>query len=374
MNCLQCKEKLKRIIYKGIELDICPRCGGVWFDAEELGRVMKTLETSSAQVLKEFIPAKLKVTTVVSKNCPRCQTSLNEFNYAYNSNTYLDRCPKCGGIWADSGEIQQLADYKIKAKEKEEMDRNFLKSFQEHERELAMWRDIRDLGSGLSRSGFRAMFLPKIILPLSDINPVRIFPKVTFSIIGLNILIFFGMLIFVKDISGFFQQFGLIPVRVLGKEGLFTPISSMFLHAGFLHLFFNMFFFWIFGDNIEEWLGAARFIVFYLIIGLLAGGAYILTYTNSAIPCVGASGAISGIMGGYFILFPQARIRMFCIDRVIALPAFFYLGSWILLQTIWATIYRSSGVSDIAWTAHIAGFLGGLIIMLFLKKRVRTRR
>jgi len=374
MNCLQCKEKLKRIIYKGIELDICSRCGGVWFDAGEMGRVMKTLETSSVQLLKEFTHAKSKVTTVVSKNCPRCQTSLNEFNYAYNSNIYLDRCPKCGGIWADSGEVQQLADYKIKVKKKEGTDRNFLKSFQEHERELAMWRDIRDLGSGLSRSGFRAMFLPKIILPLNDINPVRIFPKVTFSIIGLNVLIFFGMLIFVRDIPGFFHQYGVIPIRVLGGKGFFTPISSVFLHAGFLHLFFNMFFLWIFGDNIEEWLGTARFIIFYFIMAFIADGTHVLTHVSSAVPCVGASGAISGIMGGYFILFPQARIKMFCIDRVFALPAFLYLGSWILLQIIWATIYRSSGVSDIAWTAHIAGFLGGLIIMLFLKKRAGKKK
>jgi len=147
----------------------------------------------------------------------------------------------------------------------------------------------------------------------------------------------------------------------------------MFLHAGLLHLVGNMLFFWIFAPSVEEAFGHLRFIVLYLLCGFAAGILHILTNIDSTIPAIGASGAIAGLMGAYFVLYPCSKITTLFIYRLIDVPAYLYLGCWILFQVLYASIYSSLDIRpSVAWYAHIGGFVSG-VILTRIYKRIRSK-
>ncbi len=208
-----------------------------------------------------------------------------------------------------------------------------------------------------------------MFIPLKDDNPTRHLPLATLVIIAINALVYlFSMTKDPQGFQAFIFQFGLIPVEVthfteftpnLSAPILLTPLTSMFTHAGFMHLAGNMLFLWVFGNNIEDHLGPVKFVLFYLVAGLVGDLLFIIFSPNSEIPLVGASGAIAGIMGAYFVLFPRARILtlifLFYFIRVVRLPAAVVLGFWIVYQILMSAI--SSGVGGgVAWLAHIGGF------------------
>lgn len=219
------------------------------------------------------------------------------------------------------------------------------------------------------------------MIPLKDENPTVHTPYVTIAFIITNVVIFImqatmsprGDFIFV-------HRFGAIPLYITHLHDPFpadwlpiylTPFTSLFLHGGFMHIAINMIFLWTFGNNVEDVLGHLRFLIFYLLCGLAATLAFILTEFNSTQPLIGASGAIAGVMGAYLFLFPKARILTLILIVIYPLfiwvPAVFFLAFWFVLQLINASF--SSG-SPVAWAAHIAGFLTGLFgIRLFLGKR-----
>ena len=211
------------------------------------------------------------------------------------------------------------------------------------------------------------LFMPKIIIPLSDENPRQRTPLITISIIILCTLIFISQIFFITDPSSFFQRFGLIPARFL-SIGL---ISSMFLHGGLLHLIGNMFFLWLFGDNVEDRFNRLGFFIFYLCCGLAASVLHSVLNWNSSIPTIGASGAISGIMGAYFVFYPTAKIKLFFIYKILRAPAFLYLGAWFLFQLMFGLIFKSADVSNIAWFAHIGGFVFGGLVAYYRKTYLR---
>ena len=147
-----------------------------------------------------------------------------------------------------------------------------------------------------------------------------------------------------------------------------TLLTSMFLHGGWMHLGGNMLYLWIFGDNLEHRMGHARFLVFYLLCGLAAGGAHILFNSTSNVPTVGASGAISGVLGGYLLLFPKNRVRVLTRGGVAAVPAMFVLGFWILIQFVnsmgsMATTSETGEGGGVAYLAHVGGFVAGLVLV-----------
>ena len=179
----------------------------------------------------------------------------------------------------------------------------------------------------------------------------------------------------------FISQYGLIPGELLGGTDLpptipvplwLTLLSSMFLHGGFMHLIGNMLYLWIFGDNVEDAMGSGRFLLFYLLCGLAASLAQIAVAPSSAIPMIGASGAIAGVLAAYFMLFPYAKIMtvipIFFFLRVVSLPAVILLGFWFILQVLngAGAIGSSSGV---AWFAHIGGFVAGAVLVFPLRRR-----
>jgi membrane associated rhomboid family serine protease len=222
------------------------------------------------------------------------------------------------------------------------------------------------------------------MFPLRDKIPSKTFPFVTVGIIVINLVIFFYELSLGEQLNSLFNTFSIIPARFqnLFQQPAnqilpvgFSLFSSVFLHGGWMHVIGNMWYLWIFGDNVEDSTGHFRFLIFYLLCGILAGLTHILMNPASTVPTIGASGAIAGVMGAYFLLYPRSKILtlifVFVFIQVIEIPAVFFLGFWILFQFISGSVSRglveSSG--GVAWWAHIGGFLVGLALILLFKKR-----
>lgn len=217
------------------------------------------------------------------------------------------------------------------------------------------------------------------MIPLRDALRSRSYPVVAKSIIGVNVLVYLIELAQGHGLDRFLYLYGLVPARysiphiagyfTTGQQ-LFALLSFMFLHGGFWHLLGNMWSLYIFGDNIEDHLGPLRFLAFYLLCGLTSGLTHLVFNLNSNIPTVGASGAIAGIMGAYFILYPRSKILtlipIFFIPYFIEIPAFFFLGIWFLFQLLQAA--GNSGAGGIAWWAHIGGFIFGILFLKLLDR------
>ncbi|MDE2758041.1 MAG: rhomboid family intramembrane serine protease [Acidobacteriota bacterium] len=227
------------------------------------------------------------------------------------------------------------------------------------------------------------------MIPLKDINRTRTFPAITLFLITVNAAVFVYQLSLGTGpvLTRFFYQFGLVPSALLSfgywQEagillGLVPLFTSMFLHGGWMHFLGNMLYLWVFGDNVEDWLGSLRFLLFYLVCGLLAALLQMAVHPGSPIPMIGASGAISGVLAAYLVLFPRARVLTFVpilfFFYLIRLPALIFLGLWFLLQFFNGAVSLTAGdlsMGGTAWWAHIGGFVAGLVLIL---KRRKSRR
>jgi membrane associated rhomboid family serine protease len=210
------------------------------------------------------------------------------------------------------------------------------------------------------------------MIPIRDINPSKTYPIVNYSLIAINILVFMTQLL-ESDPAKFNFYYGLVPARYttldisshfsFGQQ-IFSFLSFMFLHGGFVHIIGNMWSLYVFGDNIEDRLGHFRYLAFYILCGIASGMSHLLFNFHSKVPVIGASGAISGVMGAYFVLFPRAKILtlipIIFIPWLIELPAFIFLGFWFVFQFLNAA---GSGGAGIAWWAHIGGFISGIIFL-----------
>ncbi|MGM0452254.1 MAG: rhomboid family intramembrane serine protease [Thermodesulfobacteriota bacterium] len=218
------------------------------------------------------------------------------------------------------------------------------------------------------------------MIPIRDTIQSRHYPVVTFSLIGINVLVFFIQMSEGHLMQQFIYTYGLVPARYTVPEIAvhFTMtqqwmalVSFMFLHGGFWHLLGNMWMLYIFGDNVEDSLGSFYFVVFYIACGLFSGLAHTMLNLTSTTPVIGASGAIAGVMGAYFILYPNARILtlvpILFIPLFFEIPAFFFLGLWFTLQVLSAAGSSGTAVSGIAWWAHIGGFVFGILSLKFFQ-------
>src|ERR1700704_2538385 len=202
------------------------------------------------------------------------------------------------------------------------------------------------------------------MIPLRDVIPSRTTPYITVTIIVLNALAWLLELSLPSDVLPvFLQVYGVVPARLHAM----TLLTSMFLHGGWMHVIGNMWYLWIFGDNVEDRVGHGRFIVFYLICGMTAAFGQILMDPTSTLPTIGASGAIAGVMGAYFVLYPQSRvltlIPLIIFWEIVELPAVFLLGFWFLMQLFSAgaiAVTASTRGGGVAFMAHVAGFLCGV--------------
>lgn len=202
------------------------------------------------------------------------------------------------------------------------------------------------------------------MFPIRDHNPSGRTPFVTYALMAVNIAVFFSYAgLDTRSLNAFFFDWAIIPARISAGEGFSTLFTSMFLHGGFLHLAGNMLFLWIFGDNLEDEMGHGGFLLFYIAAGLGAGLAHVLAAPASPVPTVGASGAIAGVMGGYLLLFPRARIDILIIlivfFRIIPIPAWLMLLVWFALQFV-GGVGADPEAGGVAYWAHAGGFVIGL--------------
>ena len=219
------------------------------------------------------------------------------------------------------------------------------------------------------------------MFPIKDDNPTESRPYVTCALIGLNILIFFYQIGLEENIrTSLIFEYGFKPSQLFSNENsmnlkqssLLTIFTSMFLHGGLFHLLGNMLFLWIYGNNVEDSMGHIKFLIFYLLCGLAASLLQAIVSFDSSIPMIGASGAVSGVLSAYFLLYPKARVLTLVVLLIfitfIRIPAGLLIGFWFLSQIINA-YFNDPNSPGVAWYAHIGGFLMGLLLIPFFKKR-----
>jgi membrane associated rhomboid family serine protease len=211
------------------------------------------------------------------------------------------------------------------------------------------------------------------MFPLYDVIPSRTLPVVTVALILLNALVFVFELSLGSGVDLLLLTYGLVPADF----SLPTLFTSMFLHGGFTHVGGNMLFLWIFGDNVEDRMGHGRFLAFYMLCGAAAALAQTLMQPASLVPMVGASGAVAGVMGAYFVLYPHSRIVTLVFFYFIEVPAILFLGLWFFMQFVSGvgSIAATSDVADggIAFWAHVAGFAAGVAGVFFFRQPERQR-
>jgi membrane associated rhomboid family serine protease len=221
------------------------------------------------------------------------------------------------------------------------------------------------------------------MIPLRDRNPSGIFPAVTLALIAANVIMFLYEVHLGPGLMKFLQHHALIPAEVTGSvryhairysdtvEPFFT---SMFLHGGWMHLIFNMWFLWIFGDNVEDTLGAVRYIAFYFLCGLGAALTQFAIQPHSTVPMLGASGAIAGVLGAYAVLYPGARVvtlvPIVFFLQIIEVPAIVILGYWFVLQILSGSLTALTPTQGgTAFWAHVGGFAAGALLILVMRPR-----
>jgi len=217
------------------------------------------------------------------------------------------------------------------------------------------------------------------MFPLKDNIPAKNFPTVNIGLIVINVVFFIYQVSYGHRVDQLIMAFGFIPARFLEQQAenflnpaRFLPVfSSMFLHGNLLHLISNMWMLWIFGDNVEDCMGHGRYLLFFLLCGIASVAVQAVFSPGSMVPMIGASGAISGVLGAYFLTYPQARVLtlvpIIIFIYLIELPAYFFLGFWFIMQFIQGSVHSldsaAAGTGGIAWWAHVGGFVAGVLLL-----------
>jgi membrane associated rhomboid family serine protease len=224
------------------------------------------------------------------------------------------------------------------------------------------------------------------MFPLKDNIPAKKFPIVNIGLIVINIIFFIYQVSYGQRVDQLITSLGFIPARFIAQQAenfmdptRFLPVfSSMFLHGNLLHLISNMWMLWIFGDNVEDCMGHGRYLLFFLLCGIASVAAQAISSPDSVVPMIGASGAISGVLGAYFLTFPQARVLtlvpIVIFIYLIELPAYFFLGFWFIMQFIQGSVHllNSTGAprtGGIAWWAHVGGFVAGVLLLRLFRQK-----
>jgi membrane associated rhomboid family serine protease len=220
------------------------------------------------------------------------------------------------------------------------------------------------------------------MIPLRDTIPSRSFPVVTVTLIAANTVVFLYEVSLGRGLDSFIDRHALIPANLISaletgsaRLSAVVPVfSSMFLHGGWIHLIGNMLYLWVFGDNVEDRMGRPRYLLFYLLCGTGAAALHVYVSPSSTTPTIGASGAIAGILGAYFLLYPRSRVLtllpIFFFIQFIEVPAFLFLGFWFVLQFFSGTLSVGSEASagGVAWWAHVGGFATGMALVFPFRK------
>lgn len=346
IDCPKCMRQMAQMPLEGLSVDFCPTCKGIWFDGGELERGAGVPVGQSATVYNSRPqPTRYR--------CPRCSQELFERQIISDRKESLlvEQCHTCSGVFLDRGEyVAAKRACRVHAKK-------IVPSSKEQSRDSADSVVVEADSEG-------AMLFQYITgLPLEVGGSQKLFSPVVTVIIALNVL--FLAYAYYKGLDDSISRFGMVPSYVLAYGKYTAIITSMFMHAGIAHLLGNMYFLFVVGDNIEDDFGSIGFLVLYFLCGIAADIGHIYSNVNSNIPCVGASGAISGVIGAYIVMYPARKFlcRIFYLawlNFAFEVPAFVFFGLWILLQIIFAAF----NVQGVAWWAHVAGFSMGASMAL----------
>ena len=344
MQCAVCDSRLVQQSFNDISVEYCENCSGYWFDGDEITSVLDRL-IKNPDLWISHSQQKIE-RNLECGYCPKCNQIAKPLTL-YKKNYSFLKCVRCNGIWIDKSNLNSLL---IDMKKNKSALGKYL--FLPHKQP----EYIQGEDSFESYVGW-----------VDDENPVNRIPFSTILLIILNLIGFF-----IWD-----------PIITFNKEILFTPSAflsnpltywstifvSMFAHANLGHLAGNMIFLYLFGDNVEDRIGHYKYLFLYLLLGILSslGYAYLTPHPN--IPTLGASGAVSGILGCYFLLYPNVNMKIhksfFGIPYSINVPIWMYLGVWFLGQQLFGI---AANVPGIAWHAHLIGFFGGYLVMYLMRK------
>jgi membrane associated rhomboid family serine protease len=283
--------------------------------------------------------------------CPKCLATLTTLNIGEplaqdTVSIQIDQCESCGGIWFDNGEWEQIAALRALQAEEKKLDRPTT---------WGEWSLQFFLG-----------------LPVEFNVAPRRYPIVTVSIVAICVLAYLAEVVVELAVSPeAAMNWSFVPNTLFSPIGVATLFTCMFMHANFLHLLGNMYFFYILGDNVEDALGRGFYLLFYLVCGVVASLAYALPNLDSAVPLVGASGAISGVAAAYLLLYPRARLTFMLIFWQFKISAPVWLGVWFLFQAGAAFVELAFNQgSEVAFLAHVGGFVAGLAIIAPMRAKL----
>lgn len=330
-------------------LELCRRCGGLWCEPTDWGHeefgAYPTYGRQSAEPAAERAPDIL-VAGKSSLTCPQCAQPLTALKVGVPALCEIDQCDHCGGIWFDQQEWSHLEA-------------------------LRQWpAELAKLEAPPTRWNWWLQLLLR--LPTEFNLPPWRFPLMTVSLIVLSVMAFCWQLAVTEEQWLFWAT---RPSQLAAGTGYWSLVTSMFLHAGLLHLVGNMYYLYIVGDNVEDVLGPWPFLGFYLLCGVLADLVMVGMDWGSSIPALGASGAIAGVMAAYLLLFRRARLTMMFLFWQAKVAAWLWLSSWLALNLLSAllTMYEGGQSGGVAWWAHVGGFVAGLLIIWPLEQRVVRR-
>jgi membrane associated rhomboid family serine protease/Zn-finger nucleic acid-binding protein len=353
MRCPNCSISLVPRRYGALTLAQCPRCVGTFLESGQasatLGPGTEALDWINSPGVRRY--------RSLQAVCPHGHEPMHAYLLnAGNARTVaVDVCHRCQGIWLDLHEARLL--------------QQAVQGMRTSEATLAVAGDAPE---GEDRRG-PGWYLFQLFsgLPVEVWNPVKVRPLVVHALMALLVIVFAGELLLASSdrLEAFIQEFGIVPTRVMQGATLWTLFTSMFLHGGWLHLFGNLYFLHLFGDNVEDRLGHVRFLVIYMVAGLAGALLHALVHAGSDTPAIGASGAIAGVMAAYLVLFPRVKLWLVLLFVRFKLNAWWYLLFWLGAQFLIGSFELARVVqTQIAVFDHIGGFLAGLILGMIYRR------
>lgn len=356
--CPKCLADLRPVEYQGVTVDVCPGCRGVWLDPGELA----LLRGADQDVPAASVLGRTGHPESSGYICPRCEGGFETFEFAPDTSLYVDRCKNCQGIWLDAGELTKV---RAVTERRRFLGLEVAENSQEKLREfMKAQRAIHSAPPGASsaeatsggRSGAGVYFFQLLTGMPVEVDARRSrFPAVTLALVLFNAGAFLVQLANGAGDATFYERYAFIPALLKHGEGVLGLFTGMFLHGGLWHLLGNMYFLWLFGDNVEDRLSRPLFLIFYLVCGLAASLLHGGLTEDAQMPTLGASGAISGVMGAYLVLYPKRRLYQVFWFIQFKVSVAFYLLFWLGLQLLFST----AGESGVAWYAHVGGFVVG---------------
>ena len=343
MRCPRDATILKQVVEKYLE---CEKCKGTFYYGQEYNREFE--EALSDTFLPTIAGSKLI--------CPTCRKEMQNLQYRYGR-LRINRCEQCKGIWLDKNEEEVLQ----RIIKKQKSLKIIYLSGKASQKEKKLLERYKEYEGDKKTTGAETFFQIMSGLPVErNLKPFNV-PFITYILIAVNIIVF---LISLSDLREFVYSFGYIPQN---REYI-KIIYSMFIHGGFLHVLGNMYFLWIMGDNVEDVIGPWKYLALYFLAGIISGYIGGLIGAQN-LPHIGASGAVASMMAAYLLLFPRARFLLrFYIFIVVPVPSIIYLLFWVGYQFIIAV----RGGTNVSWSAHIAGYVVGLIF-IFIEKQLMYR-